>query len=99
MGTERGNAGGGRCIGAKPEAARAVEKDDLLELARNIEIAGYAVQELTEEYFDKHSPGEPRGELAILWGFRRARAWAEITRDCLALAKKEAEAHGISFWD
>lgn len=49
--------------------------DTMEEIARELEIAKYLLGEIGDEFFDKYDPKEKDGTFAIVYSFKRYRAY------------------------
>ena len=75
-----------------------VNKDDLSELAKYIEVMRYTIQEVVEDYFDKLDSKDEHDSFGILWDFNRNRARVEIISNYLLQSQELLEKQGISYW-
>ena len=67
-------------------ASRTIDKDELVEVARNAECLDMLMAEMLQDFFDSHHPEKGFNERADLaWEFKRYRLYANV---CFELAHK-----------
>lgn len=63
------------------------DRNDLIDLLDEVSIAlekaRYIMMEISEEYFEKYDTDDKEGRFAIVYGFRRSRAFSRILCDLL----------------
>ena len=74
-----------------------VDKDDLCEITRAVELMQFTAQGLMEEYFHKFKRDKKDDHWKIVWEFERNRARAEIISDYLRQVEKMLEELGITY--
>lgn len=57
--------------------------NSLDEVSMALEKAQYIMQEISEDYFEKYDPNDKEGKFAIVYEFRRRRAFSRILCDLL----------------
>lgn len=63
--------------------------NSLDEVSMTLEKAQYIMQEISEEFFEKYDPNDNEGKFAIVYEFRRRRAFSRILCDLLHQIKSE----------
>lgn len=57
--------------------------NSLEEVSMSLEKAVYILQEISEEYFEKFDPDDKEGKFAIVYEFKRRRAFTRVLTDLL----------------
>jgi len=78
--------------------ANTIDKDDLCELAKAVEIMRYVIQGITEDFFNKFNGENKDDGWKIAWEFNRNRARAAILSDYLFEMEKTLKQFDITFW-
>lgn len=66
--------------------SRTIDKDELVEVARNAECLDMLMADMLQDFFDSHHPEKGRQESTMLaWDFKRYRLYANV---CFELAHK-----------
>ena len=67
-------------------ADRTIDKDELVEVARDAECLDSLMADMLQNFFDSHNPDKGRQEIAMLaWDFKHYRLYANV---CFELAHK-----------
>ena len=80
---------------AKKEALRILD-DELSDIKRAADPAGYLIQEINEEYFYKRNPKVKEDEMYILWDYNRYKAFADLLGDCIYKIQKTLDTLGVT---
>lgn len=75
----------------KLDQAARVLTDELFPITDKLEKACLLLQDITEDYFQRHDPAKQEERFWIVWGFSRATTQAEIIFDYVIMAKKALE--------
>ena len=78
--------------------ANTIDKDDLCELAKAVEIMRYTIQDIVEEFFDKYNSGNDADHFGIVWEFNRNRARTALLWDYLLQMENMLKQFDITFW-
>lgn len=72
-----------------------IEKDDLTDVARNLENLQYVLCDIAQDYFSAYDTKTEGGCTSICYEFERYRHYVEIAYDLLFRAVKELHSKGI----
>jgi hypothetical protein len=77
---------------------RMIDKEDLTEIAKAVEIMRYTMQEITMSFFNRFNSDDVADHPKIAWEFNRNRARAALVDDYLLEIEKLLEEHDIAYW-
>lgn len=77
------------------EKTLTIYKDDLTEVARDIECTRVLFGDIMQDYFDGFNPSNAEDRLYMAHEFRRYRAYANMCYDLLTKAEKELHEKGV----